>query len=501
MPHPESPRLQTPQTACLAAVARADITPPIGIYHRMWGAARHDQATGVHRPLTATLLWLAPRTGDNSQALLIAALDHCILDALDVQLFQQAVAQAVQVRPEQVQIALSHTHGSGLMSRSRADQPGGEMIGPYLDQLARTLDGLAKQARNSLAPANIVYGTGRCNLAAERDFFDAERGQYVCGFNPQGVADDTVLVARIMPVEQTASITSADSSTQATCSTRATLVNYACHPTTLAWDNTAISPDYVGALREMVEQQTGAPCLFLQGASGDLGPREGFVGDWQVADRNGRQLAYAALSALEALPPAGTTYDYQGPVISGTRIGVWKHEPSDTATYDAWEIKRLTIDVPYRVDLPDFETTQRELANWQAKEQAAVTVDDQARARDCRAKVEQMTRQLWRLQSVPRGRCFPLMVTLARLGGACWLFAPGEHYQVLQTTLRQRFPGLSWIVATITNGWQPGYIPPAGKYGYGIYQEEIALVGPGSAELVIEAISREVRAQHSAKKA
>jgi hypothetical protein len=492
MPHLESTQLETPQTACLAAVARADITPPVGIYHRMWGAARHDQATGVHRPLTATLLWLAPRSADPSQALLIAAIDHCILDAPDVQLFQQAVADAVQVRPAQLQVALSHTHGSGLMSRSRFDQPGGEMIGPYLDGIAATLANLARQARDSLKPATIVYGTGRCNLAAERDFFDSETKQYVCGFNPAGIADDTVLVARV--VEHAASALSSATSTQAARSTTlATLVNYACHPTTLAWDNTAISPDYVGALRETVEQHTGAPCLFLQGASGDLGPHEGFVGDWEVADRNGRQLAYASLSALEALPPAGTSYRYQGPVISGTRIGVWKHEPSQSSMSETWQVERLTADLPYRADLPDFEATQRELGEWKSKEQAALAADDRNQARDCRAKAEQMTRQLWRLQSVPRGKCFPLTVTLARLGGALWLFAPGEHYQVLQTTLRQRFPNVPWVIATITNGWQPGYIPPANKFGYGIYQEEIALVGPGAAELLIEAISRAVK--------
>ena len=51
-------RVDTPQTRCRAAFARADITPPVGLYHRMWGAAPHDQSTGVHRPLTATALWL-----------------------------------------------------------------------------------------------------------------------------------------------------------------------------------------------------------------------------------------------------------------------------------------------------------------------------------------------------------------------------------------------------------------------------------------------------------
>ena len=94
----------------------------------------------------------------------------------------------------------------------------------------------------------------------------------------------------------------------------ASVVNYACHPTTLAWDNTLISPDYIGALREVVERETGAPCLFLQGASGELGPVEGFVGDPAVADCNGRQLAYAALSALTALPAAGTRFRYTGDV-------------------------------------------------------------------------------------------------------------------------------------------------------------------------------------------
>ena len=52
--------INTPQSRCRAGVARCDITPPIGIYHRMWGAALQDQATGVHRPLEATLLWIEP---------------------------------------------------------------------------------------------------------------------------------------------------------------------------------------------------------------------------------------------------------------------------------------------------------------------------------------------------------------------------------------------------------------------------------------------------------
>ena len=52
----------------------------------------------------------------------------------------------------------------------------------------------------------------------------------------------------------------------------------------------------------------------------------------------------------------------------------------------------------------------------------------------------------------------------------------------------------SWavIVATVTDDWQPGYIPPAAIYGQGIYQEIIAAVGPGSLETLIDTIGHEL---------
>src|SRR5262245_29610486 len=167
------------QSVCRLGIAVCDITPPVGIYHRMWGAATHDRATGTHRPLRATLLWLEPVSGDSAQALVIVALDHCILDGSDIELLQQAAASAAKIRPEQVLITLAHTHAAGLMSRSRADLPGGELIGPYLDDVRRKIGDLAAQAAANRRPATIVYGQGRCNLAANRDMYDPEEKQFV----------------------------------------------------------------------------------------------------------------------------------------------------------------------------------------------------------------------------------------------------------------------------------------------------------------------------------
>lgn len=441
----------------------------------MWGAATHDRATGVHRPLEAALLWLEPESGDVSQAIVIVSLDHCILDGSDIELMQQRVALAGSMEPQQVLISLTHTHAAGLMSRSRADQPGGELIGPYLDDVAHKLAELTAKAAGSRQRATILYGKAHCNLAANRDLYVSEAKQFVCGFNPDGPADDTVVVAKI----------NADDGLRL-----ASIVNYACHPTTLAWQNTRISPDYVGLLRDKIFREFGAPCLFLQGASADLGPREGFVGDSGIADRNGRTLAYVALSALNSLPSSCTRFVYSGSVLSGATIGTWQHEPLDAIAIQRtalWHVAHGTVQLEYRPDLPTVDQTRQELEYWQREEAAAVAAGRSDRTAHCRARVERTQRQLWRLTALPPNH-FPLPLGLARLGDAIWLFIAGEHYQSLQTSLRARFPRHPIIVATITNGWQPGYIPPADVYGRGIYQEQIAVVAAGSSERLQESI-------------
>lgn len=161
----------------------------------------------------------------------------------------------------------------------------------------------------------ISYASGRCGMAANRDC-RTWSGNFCVWLQPATPADDTLLVGRVTGTDG---------------SVLATLVNYACHPTTLAWDNQLISPDYVGALRETVEEATGAPCFFMLGVCGELGPVHGFVGDTAVADSNGREVAYAALCPLQPGPPAHD-FAYTGPVVSGPHLG---HGPMPPRTPNA----------------------------------------------------------------------------------------------------------------------------------------------------------------------
>ena len=477
------PHVDIPQSRCRFALAHADITPPDNIYHRMWGAATHERATGIHRPLRATVALLAPHDAAQTDRQFLIALDHCVLGRTEMDALLRNACACAGVPRAQCIVVFSHTHAAGLMGLERANLPGGDLIAPYLDTLAQCVGDLLAQTLAELRPATIVYGTGRCSLAAQRDFWDAQHNVYAGGFNPGAPADDMLLVARITGTQG---------------DTLATLVNYACHPTTLAWGNTLISPDYLGAMREVMERATGAPCLFLQGASGELGPREGFVGDVAVADRHGRQLGHAALASLEEVPAPGTRFEYAGPVVSGATIATWQHTavaPAQLRAHQHWTRKLWDIPLPIRPGIPTLAQVQIEQAEWTAKETAAHAAGQLDAARDARAMAERKRRMFHRMQQLPPGDHFPLEAIVMRLGGAVWVVLQGEFYSVLQTDLRARFPGVPLVIATIASHWGASYLTPRELYGKGIYQETIAIVAAGGLETVIEQVGHEIQRQ------
>ena len=463
-------------------IAHDDVTPPVGIYHRMWGAATHDRSTGIHRPLKATVMAIAPCDPiENDDQKLAVTLDLCTLGTMEMRAFLDRIAERANIDRDSICVFFSHTHGAGLMGLERSELPGGDMIPQYLDDLAAAVARLAGVAIGNSQPATISYGTGRCSLATNRDYLDTEQDKYVCGFNPDGEADDAVIVARV---------------TGETGTILATIVNYACHATTLAWDNTLISPDYVGAMRDTIEKATDAPCFFIQGASGDIGPREGFVGDVAVADRNGRQLAYAALSALEELAPAKQQFVYTGPVVSGATIGTWQYQPASDDTIQKaslWQMATCQVGLPFRIDLPQQDKMLENQRRWQAEEEAAIAAKDEKRARDARAMVERSTRGLAHVKHLPAGDVFPYQADLWRIGDAIWIPLDGEHYNLLQRSLRERFPHHTLIIGTLANGSKAGYLPDTNSYGKGLYQERASFLKQGALEKLIEALTETIQ--------
>lgn len=438
--------IRMPRTAARIGIARRDITPPVGIRAKNWGPADWERSEGAHRPFELTALAV---TGADQRPRVLLAVDGTwwrrVADERGV---RGAILAGLGLDADQLMLSLSHTHAGAVLCAADAHLPGGELIPGYLEALAAAGVAAGREALESARPGLIEWTTGRCTLAADREL-DLD-GRALVGYNPAGVADDTVMIGRI----------SVDGIVSAT------LVNYACHPTTLAWQSREVSPDYVGAMREIVEQATGAPCLFVQGASGELAPREQYTGDVGVADRHGRSLGHAVMAALDALPAAGAQLTLDGVVESGAPLAIWAGRAVDADESAAGSV--TSVELPLR-DLPSLEEVAEE---WKDI--------------DPRSREERVGRARNLRDGYISGPTVQHPVWAWRLGDAVIVGHPGEAYSRLQTTLRERFPEVPIVVMNLTNG--PGfvYLPTREAYQRGAYQAWQTPLAAGGLELLEE---------------
>lgn len=456
-----------------AGVARRDITPPVGIYARSWGAARHDAAEGIHRPMTATVLAL--RGGDVDQPLILAVIDAGWWQlATDEWHVRGALIEALGVPVPNVIISCTHTHAGPSLSLADTDKPGGHLIRPYLDRMRDALIEASREAIARCAPAVLTWANGRCDLATNRDLpepdecgtgvspVDTQAGRpchkrIVCGFNPAVTADDTLLIGRIC---------------EPTGCVMATIVNYACHPTTLAWDNRLISPDYVGAMREIIERDTGeAPCLFLQGASGELSPREQYVGDPAIADANGRRLGYAALATLQAMLPPKQMLKYAGVVESGAPLATWKR--ASFAPSSAISAEAVKVPLPLK-KLPSIDELSREME-----------------ACTDRTMAERIRRKIRIIRDVGNGPNCEIPVWFWKLGPSFIVAQMNEAYSHFQLALRGMFPDYAVAVVNLANG-ACGYLSPPELHDLDIYQVWQSPFDRQALPVLLEACGRQI---------
>ena len=446
--------LKHPEFSGRIGIARRDITPPVGIYSRTWGSAKHDVAEGVHRPLFASCISLKDEAGTE---LVFVALDTIVLDSEEFARIRGTLCEKLGIAPEQLIIHPSHTHSAPWLIRSRQDRPGGHFIPPYLDALPGLLLELAQQARADAGPAILSWAYGRCALAYNRDAVDPASGRDICGLNLSVKADDTLLVGRIA---------SADGKL------KGTIVNYACHPVSLGGGNKLISPDYIGAMREVVERETGGTCVFLHGASGDLTPRRSYESTPDAADQNGRELGYAALAVLAGMFPPGQQLQYQGVEESGTPLGIWRL----TDKPDLNKILRAHLEQTTLLlkDLPSCEELQAQL-----------------KTETERYAIERLERNLARRIMVGDGKDYGFFFTVWRLGDAFLVSTPSEAYSQFQVDLRARFPGTTVAVLNATDG-STSYLPLPSAFKTDVYQARVAIYAPGSLERVTTLASQAV---------
>ena len=367
--------------------------------------------------------------------------------------FQERLLKEIELPAARLIFALTHTHASAPLMKSDDQLAGSEMQDPWLESVYQSTVATIQEALTNAFDGSLDWHTGTCQLAAERDLPDPQSGRIVCGYNPSGQADNTLVVGR---------------ATDTNGQLRAVVTNYACHPTTLAWDNESISPDFIGAMRETVERATGATAFFLQGASGELAPRHQYVGDTAVADRHGKQLGYATLATLHDMEPPGQQLVYDGIVESGAPLAVWKHSQCE---------------LPTRLQAVD-STVDLHLKDWPSAEE----LERQRIACDDRAVEERLRRKRDIRRALGDGHSFAVPVSIWVVGGAILVGSCCEAYSLLQTELRRRFPELSIVCMNLING-TIGYLPPEKLYDVDVYQVWQTPFAKGGLERLIDSLA------------
>lgn len=438
------PTFLNPSFAGQIGIAQEEINPPEGIYARNWGAAKNDIAGGMHRPLTLTCFTF--QSAGNEQPLILIGADLGWWKNSEYELqLRNRLLTALSLDSSQLMFCLSHTHAGPGICPDDAAQPGGDLIEGYLQSVGETTLKTIRKALENAVPAILSCDYGKCNMAVNRDLPDPHGDRILTGFNPEGFADDTLLVGRITEIASNNII--------------GVMVNYACHPTTLAWENELISPDYIGAMRELVEAVTDAPCLFIQGASGDLSAREQFSGDTGLADRYGRQLGFSVLSTLEGMLSPGHLLAYAGVIESGASLGMWKELPFQPSS----QVNTLKEILEFELkDFPELDEIEADLET-------------------CQDRV--LKERLWRKRCIRKAigneDTAKVPVWIWKLGDLMIVGQPNEPYADFQIELRKAFPQYAVAVGNLVNG-SIGYLPPSWLYeknAYPVWQTPFAAGG------------------------
>jgi len=233
-----------------AGVARRIITPPKGIFLIGYGD-RSKGNIGVHDDLTATALVLDD------------GMTRVAIVALDILTINEFIVDRVRARltPTEVLLCCSHTHSGPI---AYADEKSPRKNREYIDSLVDNIVKAVQDAQSVLAPAYLEYSSGEANVGINRREKMPD-GHMEIGRNPDGVRDKSLQVVSVF------SLTPAPSPS-GRAERIATLVNYACHGTVLGPDNLLVSADWIGVMRNKVEEELFGMTLFLQGAAANINP-------------------------------------------------------------------------------------------------------------------------------------------------------------------------------------------------------------------------------------
>jgi len=453
---PHVDRVKSALASVQMGIAQADITPPIGISANPWGKSTTALSTGIHRPFFAVAACIK-----SDRDLFIVTLDLGWITCYecDVVNFRGRVARELGVEIDDILVNLSQTHKSPPFCIHEALREGKELVPQWVEFVITSVIRICSEARQKSAPADITWQYGKCDLGTVREL-SIDGTEYV-GYNPDLIPDDVLVVGR---------------ATNAAGAAIVTFVNYGCHPTSVGWESSLASPDFVGRAREIVEDATHAPMIFLLGACGNVAPRLQYSGDVSIADRNGEILGYAVMATMANMMPPASELVFEQTIISGSLLARWLPERVKPNSLVA--SKKIFAILKHKY----LRTHDELVAAW-----APITASKEFLDFRIFKQFEM------RKDYVKEGGVVNHPVWIWQIGDAVVIAHCGEAYLEMARDLRTRNPGRMILWLDMTNGPGYMYIPTAGAYDRDAYQSQQSILAKGSFEELLEILDQEIK--------
>ena len=460
----------------LAGVARADITPPVGIAQMNWGSQTHIEATaidpaGMH--VTALVL------SDGEQRFAMVDIDRLSVGGLEEAI--PAASRRTGIPEDHIRLGASHTHAGAIVAAAKG--PAGidlssyvELAERYRHQVIDKVVGAVVAANAGLEPAHLHGGRGVGTININRRVRATAQDPPAVGRNPEGFVDRELVVFRI---------------DDARGKPLAVLANYPCHGTVLAYENKAISPDWPGMTRKTVEaSMPGALCLFFQGAAGNQGPVEGFTGDLAVAHRLGRILGHQIAAVAEQIETVRRKPEFEG-FVESTAYQAKQHWRVAGPRDATLRFASATVDVPRRTySESEIDSLRSRLARAESVLAKLGAAADPWKKHQAGARVRRFGDLLEQWTAPADSAPLQVEVQALRIGELAIVSMPGEPFAEIGAAVRNGSPFAFTMFCGYSDGVGGDYIPTADEYQHGGYEVERTPYNPGAADRVVEAATK-----------
>jgi Neutral/alkaline non-lysosomal ceramidase, N-terminal len=461
-----------------AGAATIDITPPAAVVMDGYGS-RREPTRGVHDPLFARALVLENR--DHRFAIISCDLlgMHPYI-TLEV---RHLAAKRAGIAPDRLLLCATHNHAGPAGLR-------GGMFSSLDEALAGTLAqrvcAAIEEAAGAPQPATLKLGRATIETVSMNRR------------HPGGPIDP---VLRVLLVDGEAGPI-------------ATLVNFACHATVPSGQNLMLSAEFPGVACRLLQQQTGAPALYLQGACANVNP-VWIKQDFHSVERAGQIVGGAALRVVAELRALGP-----GQRAHNIRWDEFPEKPVPGRIVQPYlRTARREIDVPLRDFLPDEDYAARVQS---LESQAGALPEETDEHRDVMAQLTRFQNERWAATWARRHQAsLPAHPEVSKEGaerqrsssensqrtelqtlhlgvGLALLALPGEFFVETAHAIRHASGLEDLLIACYANDYI-GYVIPPSAYDEGGYEAGITFCTPEAEGAFVEA-SLDLLSQVTARK-